>query len=116
MKHSDHTIFLNGFILKAAAENKEIKLFSPHTSRGLYDCFYSDCSSNDFRNAYARAVENGEAVGSINARNMIDLLIEERFGTGRVYVGFADNINRHSMYDVSKYPIKQSNLCKFVHH
>ena len=26
---------------------------------------------------------------------------------------FADNINRSSMYDVNKYPVTQSNLCKF---
>ena len=68
MKHSDHTIFLNGFILKAAAENKEIKLFSPHTSRGLYDCFYSDSSNHDFHNAYARAVTNGSRTARRSGR------------------------------------------------
>lgn len=114
MKHSDHSIFLNGFMLKAAAENRDIGLFSPHISKEVYDAFYSSCSDSHFYDAYTRAMNKGEAVGTINARHLMDLLVEERFGTGRVYVGFADNINRHSMYNTDKYPIKQSNLCQEI--
>lgn len=114
MKHSDHTIFMNGFILKKAKENQDIHLFCPNDAKDAYKHFYSD-NNKDFEDAYNLAVSEGKSSGKLNAREYITNYIVERFATGRMYAAFADNINRSSMYDVNKYPVTQSNLCKVMH-
>lgn len=110
MKHSDHTIFINGFILDAVRNNQELHCFDPNDVPGLYKSFYSD---NDewFLTEYKKAVESDLPRSIINARTYWDSLISERFNTGRVYIAFADNINKQSMYKNDKYLITQSNLC-----
>ena len=110
MKHSDHTIFINGFILDAVRNNQELHCFDPNDVPELYKSFYSD---NDewFLREYKKAVESDLPRSIINARTYWDSLISERFNTGRVYIAFADNINKQSMYKNDKYQITQSNLC-----
>lgn len=110
MKHSDHTIFINGFILDAVRNNQELHCFDPNDVPELYKSFYSD---NDewFLREYKKAVESDLPRSIINARTYWDSLISERFNTGRVYIAFADNINKQSMYKNDKYLITQSNLC-----
>ena len=110
MKHSDHTIFINGFILDAVRNNQELHCFDPNDVPELYKSFYSD---NDewFLTEYKKAVESDLPRSIINARTYWDSLISERFNTGRVYIAFADNINKQSMYKNDKYRITQSNLC-----
>lgn len=110
MKHSDHTIFINGFILDAVRNNQELHCFDPNDVPELYKSFYSD---NDewFLTEYKKAVESDLPRRIINARIYWDSLISERFNTGRVYIAFADNINKQSMYKNDKYLITQSNLC-----
>lgn len=110
MKHSDHTIFINGFILDAVRNNQELHCFDPNDVPELYKSFYSD---NDewFLREYKKAVESDLPRSIINARTYWDSLISERFNTGRVYIAFADNINKQSMYKNNKYQITQSNLC-----
>lgn len=110
MKHSDHTIFINGFILDAVRNNQELHCFNPNDVPELYKSFYSD---NDewFLTEYKKAVESDLPRSIINARTYWDSLISERFNTGRVYIAFADNINKQSMYKNDKYQITQSNLC-----
>ena len=110
MKHSDHTIFINGFILDAVRNNQELHCFDPNDVPELYKSFYSD---NDewFLAEYKKAVESDLPRSIINARTYWDSLISERFNTGRVYIAFADNINKQSMYKNDKYLITQSNLC-----
>ena len=110
MKHSDHTIFMNGFILKKAKNNEDIHLFCPDSARDVYGSFYSD-NDKDFEDSYNLAVSEGRSIGGINAREYVTNYIVERFATGRMYAAFADNINKSTMYDVTKYPITQSNLC-----
>ena len=91
MKHSDHTIFINGFILDAVRNNQELHCFDPNDVPELYKSFYSD---NDewFLREYKKAVESDLPRSIINARTYWDSLISERFNTGRVYIAFADNI------------------------
>ena len=110
MKHSDHTIFINGFILDSVRNNQELHCFNPNDVPELYKSFYSD---NDewFLREYRKAVESDLPRSIINARTYWDSLISERFNTGRVYIAFADNINKQSMYKNDKYSITQSNLC-----
>lgn len=110
MKHSDHTIFINGFILDAVRNNGELHCFNPNDVPELYKSFYSD-DDEWFLREYKKAVESDLPRSIINARTYWDSLISERFNTGRVYIAFADNINKQSMYKNDKYLITQSNLC-----
>lgn len=110
MKHSDHTIFINGFILDAVRNNQELHCFNPNDVPELYKSFYSD-DDEWFLREYKKAVESDLPRSIINARTYWDSLISERFNTGRVYIAFADNINKQSMYKNDKYQITQSNLC-----
>ena len=110
MKHSDHTIFINGFILDAVRNNQELHCFDPNDVPELYKSFYSD-DDEWFLTEYKKAVESDLPRSIINARTYWDSLISERFNTGRVYIAFADNINKQSMYKNDKYQITQSNLC-----
>lgn len=110
MKHSDHTIFINGFILDAVRNNQELHCFDPNDVPELYKSFYSD-DDEWFLREYKKAVESDLPRSIINARTYWDSLISERFNTGRVYIAFADNINKQSMYKNNKYLITQSNLC-----
>lgn len=110
MKHSDHTIFINGFILDAVRNNQELHCFDPNDVPELYKSFYSD-DDEWFLREYKKAVESDLPRSIINARTYWDSLISERFNTGRVYIAFADNINKQSMYKNDKYQITQSNLC-----
>lgn len=110
MKHSDHTIFINGFILDAVRNNQELHCFDPNDVPELYKSFYSD-DNEWFLREYKKAVESDLPRSIINARTYWDSLISERFNTGRVYIAFADNINKQSMYKNDKYQITQSNLC-----
>lgn len=110
MKHSDHTIFINGFILDAVRNNRELHCFNPNDVPELYKSFYSD-DDEWFLREYRKAVESDLPRSIINARTYWDSLISERFNTGRVYIAFADNINKQSMYKNDKYLITQSNLC-----
>ena len=110
MKHSDHTIFINGFIIDAVRNNQELHCFDPNDVPELYKSFYSD-DDEWFLTEYKKAVESDLPRSIINARTYWDSLISERFNTGRVYIAFADNINKQSMYKNDKYQITQSNLC-----
>ena len=110
MKHSDHTIFINGFILDAVRNNQELHCFDPNDVPELYKSFYSD-DDEWFLREYKKAVGSDLPRSIINARTYWDSLISERFNTGRVYIAFADNINKQSMYKNDKYLITQSNLC-----
>lgn len=110
MKHSDHTIFINGFILDAVRNNQELHCFDPNDVPELYKSFYSD-DDELFLTEYKKAVGSDLPRSIINARTYWDSLISERFNTGRVYIAFADNINKQSMYKNDKYQITQSNLC-----
>jgi len=110
MKHSDHTIFINGFILDAVRNNQELHCFNPNDVPELYKSFYSD-DDEWFLTEYKKAVESDLPRSIINARTYWDSLISERFNTGRVYIAFTDNINKQSMYKNDKYQITQSNLC-----
>lgn len=110
IKHSDHTIFMNGHILSAAARDEDIYLFDPNSSKPLYKAFYSG-DMNRYMDEYNKAVSDGTYTSKISARSYMNIFESERMGTGRMYLAFADNINRSSMFDSDKYPVTQSNLC-----
>src|SRR5690606_28856946 len=48
---------------------------------------------------------------SIPATELFSLVMQERAGTGRIYIQNVDHCNTHSPFDPSVAPVRQSNLC-----
>lgn len=111
MKHSDHAIWINGFILHKIRNNEDIYLFDPPEVPKLWKLFYSSKLS-EFAKEYNRCVADPKINKiAVPSSRYIELLVAERIGTGRVYIGFADTLNEKSTYNEDKYPIFSSNLC-----
>lgn len=114
MKHSDHSIHMNGEMLRRVVSNEDIYLFSPEQTRDLVKLFYSSD-----REGFAKLYEelgNSDKVESkrINAREWFSTFVSERFGTGRIYTMFADNANKYGPFIDSVAPITMSNLCQEI--
>lgn len=111
MKHSDHMIMVNGYMLNRAISGKDIYLFSPEQVPELKKAFFS--SDNElFGKLYEEAIENPNIhKKSISSQDWLIPILTERQSTGRIYIGFMDNFNKYSGYDEEKAPVRQSNLC-----
>ena len=48
---------------------------------------------------------------SVPATELFSILIQERAGTGRIYIQNVDHCNTHSPFNPSVAPVRQSNLC-----
>ena len=65
-----------------------------------------------FGKLYEEAVLNPNIPkNKMSSQEFISLTIKERVGTGRIYLGFADNMNKYSPYIPEVAPIRMSNLC-----
>jgi ribonucleoside-diphosphate reductase alpha chain len=106
VRRMDHAIQLSRIFYKRFVENKTISLFSPSDVPGLYDAF----GDNDKFDKLYRKYEKDETIPrrEISARKLMDMLIQERVETGRIYIMNIDNANDHSAF-LDK--INMSNLC-----
>lgn len=110
VRHMDYSIQMNRLIYRRIIKNENISLFSPHNVEDLYHAFFK---SNDlFEELYVK-YENNDLIDKkiIKATDFINLLAQERIGTGRIYIMNVDHTNTHSSF---KDPIKMSNLCQEV--
>ena len=104
----DYTVALNGFMLKRLVAGLNITLFSPEEVPDLYDAFYS-ADSEKFAELYVKYENSNKVIKkSISADEYFSKLMNERFETGRIYILFADNVNKQAPYYESIY---MSNLC-----
>lgn len=106
VRRLDHGIQLSRLFYQRFVKNEKISLFSPSDVPGLYDAFgYND----KFDELYVK-YENDETIPKkqITARELMDLLIQERVETGRIYIMNIDNANDHSSFEDK---INMSNLC-----
>lgn len=111
MKHSDHSILINGPMLKRMATNQDIYLFSPENVKGLYNSFFSS-DKDRFERMYQEAIDNDDIIKSkVSGLDYASQLVRERIGTGRIYIGFADNMNAYSPFIEEVAPVRMSNLC-----
>lgn len=111
MQHSDHFFMFNGYLLKRALANKEIFLFSPETVPELKKAFFSGDEAR-FATLYEEAIRNPLiAKNKLNGYDYLTLIVKERVGTGRIYIGFADNMNKYSAFLEEVAPVRMSNLC-----
>jgi ribonucleoside-diphosphate reductase alpha chain len=110
VRRIDYAVQLNGYLLSRLVEEKDITLFSPDETPGLYQAFFAD--QDEFKRLY-ELYEKDDSVKkkTVLARDLIFKLMLERANTGRIYIMFADHCNTHSSFDESVATVYQSNLC-----
>jgi len=106
-RQADYCVQINKYLYKRIKDNKQISLFSPHETPGLYEAFFSD------QVAFEYLYEKYEADKSIRRRTMpaqelFNTLVTQRSNTGRIYVSNVDHVNDKSSFKV---PIYMTNLC-----
>jgi ribonucleoside-diphosphate reductase alpha chain len=106
VRRMDHAIQFSRLFYKRFVENKLISLFSPSDVPGLYESF----GNNEVFDELYEKYEKNHSIPrrEIGARELMDLLIQERIETGRIYIQNIDNANEHSAF-LDK--INMSNLC-----
>ena len=106
-RQADYCVQFNKFIYKRVKDNKNLSLFSPHETPGLYEAFFSD------QVAFEYLYEKYEADKSIrrrtvSAQKLFNDFLTQRSNTGRIYVSNVDHVNDKSSFKV---PIYMTNLC-----
>ena len=110
VRHLDYGVQLGRLFYQRLIDKKDITLFSPSDTPGLYDAFFED--QDEFERLY-RLYEGDESIrqSSIPAVRLFSLLMQERASTGRIYIQNVDHCNTHSPFDSKVAPVRQSNLC-----
>ncbi|MBF0804440.1 MULTISPECIES: class 1a ribonucleoside-diphosphate reductase subunit alpha [Neisseria] len=110
VRHLDYGVQINRLLYTRLIKGGDIALFSPHEVPGLYDAFFAD--QDEFERLYIQ-YEQDPAVRKrvVPATELFSLLMQERAGTGRVYIQNVDHCNTHSPFDPKAAPVRQSNLC-----
>lgn len=103
----DYAIQFNKLFYQRVIEDGTVTLFSPNVIPSLYESFFE--SNQKFEEIYIKAENNKNIKGKkIKARDLFNSFLQERIGTGRIYVMNVDNANSHSSF-IDK--IYMSNLC-----
>jgi ribonucleoside-diphosphate reductase alpha chain len=110
VRHLDYGVQLNKLMYERLIKNQEITLFSPSDVPGLYDAFFAD--QEEFERLYVQYEQDASIrKESVKAVDLFSTLMQERAGTGRVYIQNVDHCNTHSPFNPQVAPVRQSNLC-----
>lgn len=110
VRHLDYGVQLNKLMYERLIKNQDITLFSPSDVPGLYDAFFAD--QEKFESLYVQ-YEQDDSIRkeTVKAVDLFSTLMQERAGTGRVYIQNVDHCNTHSPFNPEVAPVRQSNLC-----
>ena len=110
VRHLDYGVQINRLLYTRLIKGGDIALFSPHEVPGLYDAFFAD--QDEFERLYTQ-YEQDPAIRKriVPATELFSILMQERAGTGRIYIQNVDHCNTHSPFDPRVAPVRQSNLC-----
>lgn len=110
VRHMDYGVQINKTLYTRLIKNKDITLFSPSDVPNLYEAFFAD--QDLFEELYAK-YEADESIRKIvvPAKDIFNLLMQERASTGRIYIQNVDHCNTHGAFNPKFAPIRQSNLC-----
>ena len=110
IRHLDYGVQINRLMYERLIKGGQITLFSPHDVPGLYEAFFAD--QDEFERLYEQ-YEQDPAIRkrTLPAVELFSLMMQERAGTGRIYIQNVDHCNTHSPFDPKKAPVRQSNLC-----
>lgn len=104
----DYNMQGNKFLGRKAAKNEDIFLFNKFTAPDLFEAFYGK-DLDKFIELYNKYEADPNFKKTyVSAREIIISAENEGYETGRSYLSFMDEINRHTPY---KDPIRTSNLC-----
>ena len=110
VRHLDYGVQINRLLYQRLINGQHITLFSPHDVPGLYEAFFAD--QDTFETLYTRyEVDTNIRKRTLAAVDLFSLLMQERAGTGRIYIQNVDHCNTHSPFDPAVAPVRQSNLC-----
>ena len=110
VRHLDYGVQINRLLYTRLIKGGDIALFSPHEVPGLYDAFFAD--QDEFERLYTQYEQDPNIRKRIMpATELFSLLMQERAGTGRIYIQNVDHCNTHSPFDPKVAPVRQSNLC-----
>lgn len=110
IRQLDYGVQINRLLYTRLIKGGDITLFSPNEVPGLYEAFFAD--QDEFERLYTQY----EADPSIRKRvlpatELFSILMQERAGTGRIYIQNVDHCNTHSPFNPKLAPVRQSNLC-----
>lgn len=110
IRHLDYGVQINRLLYQRLIKGQQITLFSPHDVPGLYDAFFAD--QDEFERLYVQ-YESDPSIRkrTLPATELFSLVMQERAGTGRIYIQNVDHCNTHSPFDPAVAPVRQSNLC-----
>lgn len=110
VRHMDYGVQINRLLYQRLIKGQNITLFSPSDVPGLYEAFFAD--QDEFERLYVQ-YEQDDTIRkrSVKASELFSLMMQERAGTGRIYIQNVDHCNTHSPFDPSVAPVRQSNLC-----
>ena len=110
VRQLDYGVQINRLLYTRLIKGGDIALFSPHEVPGLYDAFFAD--QDEFERLYTQ-YEQDPAIRKriVPATELFSILMQERAGTGRIYIQNVDHCNTHSPFDPRVAPVRQSNLC-----
>ncbi|MGL5949736.1 MAG: class 1a ribonucleoside-diphosphate reductase subunit alpha [Aeromonas sp.] len=112
VRHMDYGVQLNKLMYQRLIKGADITLFSPSDVPGLYDAFFAD--QEKFEALYCQYEQEQDPSirkKSLKAIDLFSLMMQERAGTGRIYIQNVDHCNTHSPFDATVAPVRQSNLC-----
>lgn len=110
VRHLDYGVQINRLLYTRLIKGGNITLFSPSDVPGLYEAFFAD--QDEFERLYTQ-YENDPAIRkrTLPATELFSLMMQERAGTGRIYIQNVDHCNTHSPFNPALAPVRQSNLC-----
>ena len=110
VRHLDYGVQLNKLMYERLIKNQDLTLFSPSDVPGLYDAFFAD--QDKFERLYVQYEQDSSIrKTTIKAVDLFSTLMQERAGTGRIYIQNVDHCNTHSPFNPAVAPVRQSNLC-----
>lgn len=108
VRRLDYAIQLDTYFVKRALSGKKITLFSPGDVPDLYEAFF-DKDREKFESLYEQYERNKSIRKlSVDARELLINMLNERQETGRLYTMMVDHSNTHSVF---LDPVYMSNLC-----
>lgn len=106
----DYSLGTNKFFAKKAAMNQEVFLFNSHTAPDLYEALYGDGSEFEaLYNKYDKDKSFKKVY--VSAREIALTSLNEAYETGRSYLHWLDEMNKHTPF---KETIYSSNLCQEI--
>lgn len=110
VRQLDYGVQLNKVMYERLIKGQDITFFSPSDVPGLLEAFYAD--QGKFEELYLQ-YEGDETIRktTVPAVDVFSMIMQERAGTGRIYIQNIDHCNTHSPFDPVVAPVKQSNLC-----